>query len=370
MLTNTADIELFLDRHYEDIYWVSENIMTAQNHNAFGRFQPLNNFTWSQFEWFCAQLLRQAGWKLESLDPNVSCDKAAFNSPADIIAIKKNKRLFVSCKHYRNPIGIDAITDIYKAKNKHQSDNLTNFAQLMTTNILASIATKKAEELRIKICDFTRIKRLNSWYLIDINGHKWKSGFVDLIQEKENLEKILETERSERYHLEIERRKLENQIHQSQNQIQILENNWQTETDLRQNIEREIYNLNQEIRINQDKIIENKKINDNLTTKISQQERELQREKSQNQIGTRINLGLLKQKSDLSQNLQTISHKTHQILRKKDLEKRQIHQNWQQRSKDLRQNLQEKSVGEMILFGSLVVVFGMLVTISFWVIWN
>ena len=73
-------------------------------------------------------------------------------------------------------------------------------------------------------------------------------------------------------------------------------------------------------------------------------------------------------------NLKNISHKTHQILRKKDWEntreKINLSQKWQQNSYSLQQNLKEKSVGEIILFGSLVVVFGMLVTISFWVIWN
>lgn len=138
MLTNTADIELFLDSHYEDIYWVSEKILAARDHNdRGGNMSPLNSFSWSQFEWFCAQLLRIQDWTLTDLDDNVSCGQPANNSKADIIATKGNQRIFVSCKHWANTVSLREVCEIYKTSQSNQHslfDGLDNFAYLMTTN--------------------------------------------------------------------------------------------------------------------------------------------------------------------------------------------------------------------------------------------
>ena len=418
MLTNTADIELFLDRHYEDIYWVSERFLSAKRHKDAGQPERarnnLNSFSWSQFEWLCAQILRVQGWKLECFDDNVSWGQAANNSKADIIATrenpetKQNERIFVSCKHWANTISNAEVRQIHAAKESHQHrlfDDFENFAYLMTTSTFVESCYEFANNHpNIELFDFNELQGLNSEYLINTNPtivnfnqerltkHKWQPKFgkfakiqeehgdflirnKDLMKTNQTLRQQIEQEKAskiilenKRMELENKRIDLENKIDQAQNKAQILHNNWQTETGLRQNIEREIQDLNQKIETNQDQKTQIIKKIDDLTTKISQQEKELNREKTQNQIGTRINFGLLKEKYSLSQNIKQIQQKTSQILWQKDLEKSKLTQKYQHNSHSLEQNLQEESLGKIILSTSLIIVFGLFLTMSFWII--
>lgn len=196
MLTNTADIELFLDRHYEDIYWVSKKILAAEHHNdRVTNTSPLNSFSWSQFEWFCAQLLRQMGWTLTNFDDNVSCGQASNNSRADIVAEKiiknKKQRIFISCKRYATPIPISFVEDIINVKNAQQNeffDEVKNTACLMTTNIFDGKAQYLADQNQVQCLDFYKIKELNLKFLISqINITNGNQSLENLLRLKLNI---------------------------------------------------------------------------------------------------------------------------------------------------------------------------------------
>ena len=411
MLTNTADIELFLDRHYEDIYWVAEKFLavnepiTPKADKKGEHFKTLNSFSWSQFEWFCAQLLRKDGWILTDFDDNVSCGQASNNSRADIIAIRKhpitgqNERIFVSCKRYANPIPISFVQDVINVKNRQQHeffDEVKNIAYLMTTNIFDQNATTLADQNQVQCLDFYKIKKLNLQLLISQNkAHKWQPEFGkfakiqkeheelgntnrELNQNNETLRQQIEIEKTEKESLENEKNNLNSKIenlnieikknHQNyQNQTQKNDQNWQKDQQefIKQNKILQSQKEQAEIRIAQIGLALDEK-----TTKINQQEKELNREKNQNQANTRINFQLLKKANTLNLENKQNWHKTNQIIHQKDIEKSKLKKKYQQNSHFLTQNLQEESLGKVILSTSLIIVFGLFLTMSFWIILN
>jgi restriction system protein len=73
------------------------------------------NLSPTDYEQYCAEQLRSAGWSADTT-------KASGDQGSDIIAEKRNLRLVVQCKLYNHPVGNKAVQEVAAARAHEQAD--------------------------------------------------------------------------------------------------------------------------------------------------------------------------------------------------------------------------------------------------------
>lgn len=89
---------------------ISEHAGSPEGDITFGpNLRPVD------YEQYCAQQLRSAGWSADTT-------KASGDQGTDIIATKGNLRLVVQCKLYNHPVGNKAVQEIAAARTHESAD--------------------------------------------------------------------------------------------------------------------------------------------------------------------------------------------------------------------------------------------------------
>jgi restriction system protein len=127
----TKEIDYFISQHIQPVLTRSEsaslrrnydkvvNIIETRVHNGLSEQPPFQDFsddiTPAEFETFCAEQLRQAGWNarvtLQSRDQGV-----------DVIAEKNGRRVVLQCKLYGRPVGNKSVQEATAARGHEQAD--------------------------------------------------------------------------------------------------------------------------------------------------------------------------------------------------------------------------------------------------------
>lgn len=97
-----------------------------------------DNFTPSEFEVFCAQVLREAGW-----DARVT--KGSRDQGVDVVAEKGGIRVVIQCKLYTGPVGNKAVQEV-SAGRAHEN---AHFGAVVSNSRYTASATALAKTNRI-----------------------------------------------------------------------------------------------------------------------------------------------------------------------------------------------------------------------------
>lgn len=95
------------------------------------------------FEKYCASLLEKNGFR------NVKVTPASGDHGVDIIANKDNAKYVVQCKRYKNPVGFDAVKEVFTGKAIYEADK----AVIMTTSRFTDQAIRDAHKLGVELWD-------------------------------------------------------------------------------------------------------------------------------------------------------------------------------------------------------------------------
>src|SRR5579875_514218 len=125
------EINYFIAQHIQPVLTASEQASLARNRTevfeiidqrvvAAQREQPVfqtfsDDMTPAEFETFCAEELRRAGW-----DARVTMQSR--DQGADVIAEKGGRRVVLRCKLSARPVGNRAVQEVTAAKNHEQAD--------------------------------------------------------------------------------------------------------------------------------------------------------------------------------------------------------------------------------------------------------
>jgi len=80
-----------------------------------GEMQRLPASTGAEYEQYCAEILRKAGWKAR-------VTAATGDQGADIVAERHGRRVILQCKLYSKPVGNKAVQEVVSAKIHEQAD--------------------------------------------------------------------------------------------------------------------------------------------------------------------------------------------------------------------------------------------------------
>lgn len=94
-----------------------------------------------EFEQFCAEELRRAGWR-------VSPTGASRDQGADLIAERGGERLIVQCKFLGRPVGNYAVQEVVAARSHHDGNRALVVSNQRFTASAAELAATNGVELR------------------------------------------------------------------------------------------------------------------------------------------------------------------------------------------------------------------------------
>ncbi|MEB0134636.1 restriction endonuclease [Actimicrobium sp. CCC2.4] len=96
-----------------------------------------------QFEHFCAEILRVAGWKMQ-------VTKSSGDQGIDLIGLKGDIKAVFQCKKYSQPVGNSAVQEIIAGKIFEQADK----AAVISNNTYTSSAKQLANALGVHLLHF------------------------------------------------------------------------------------------------------------------------------------------------------------------------------------------------------------------------
>ncbi|MCR5106938.1 MAG: restriction endonuclease [Lachnospiraceae bacterium] len=114
---------------------------------------PMDEMEGHEFEYYCADILRRAGFS------DVEVTKGSGDFGADILAEKDGVSYAVQCKCYDKPIGVKAIQEVYAAKDYY--DRMVGV--VMTNQFFTQPAVEMAKKLNVML---------------------WDRGYVDLMEDE------------------------------------------------------------------------------------------------------------------------------------------------------------------------------------------
>lgn len=114
---------------------------------AEARFERVRNGT--EFEQFCAEQLRQGGWK-------VTATGASRDQGADLIAERGRERLVVQCKFLGRPVGNYAVQEVVAARSHH----FGNAALVASNQRFTASAAELAATNGVELCHWSELARL------------------------------------------------------------------------------------------------------------------------------------------------------------------------------------------------------------------
>lgn len=123
------------------------NKNTAKNNSVYRNFDNMNGH---EFEYFCADLLRQNGFS------NVEVTKASGDHGIDVLAEKDGITYAVQCKCYSDSIGNSAVQQAHTGKSLYHKD----IAVVMTNRYFTPQAMEEAMALGVKTWDRDKLIEL------------------------------------------------------------------------------------------------------------------------------------------------------------------------------------------------------------------
>lgn len=143
-------------------FMIDQLVSEAQGSNpAFAEFSE--SMSPAEFEVFCAEQLRRAGWK-------AYVSKAGRDQGVDVVADKSDVRLVLQCKLYSQPVGNAAVQEVVAAKGHEHA----NVAAVVTNNRYTAPAQELANTngvLLLHYSDLCKIDSLITTVLIVAHGH-------------------------------------------------------------------------------------------------------------------------------------------------------------------------------------------------------
>lgn len=109
------------------------------------------NLTPADYEQYCAQQLRSAGW-------SANTTKASGDQGSDIIAQKGDTRLVVQCKLYNHPVGNKAVQEVAAARAHEQAD----WAAVVSNSRYTYSAQQLAETNRILLLHHADLENIDA----------------------------------------------------------------------------------------------------------------------------------------------------------------------------------------------------------------
>jgi len=160
------EINYFIAQHIQPVLTASEQASLARNRTevfeiidqrvvAAQREQPVfqtfsDDMTPAEFETFCAEELRRAGW-----DARVTMQSR--DQGADVIAEKGGRRVVLRCKLSARPVGNRAVQEVTAAKNHEQAD----FGIVVSNNRYTEPAEQLAATNRVLLIHYRDLQNLD-----------------------------------------------------------------------------------------------------------------------------------------------------------------------------------------------------------------
>jgi restriction system protein len=160
------EIEYFIEQHIQPLLTASEEASLARNHTevfeiidqrvaAAQREQPAfqtfsDDMTPAEFETFCAEELRRAGW-----DARVTMQSR--DQGVDVIAEKSGRRVVLQCKLYARPVGNKSVQEAAAARNHERAD----FGLVVSNNRYTESAEQLATTNRILLLHYRDLQNLD-----------------------------------------------------------------------------------------------------------------------------------------------------------------------------------------------------------------
>lgn len=105
--------------------------------------EAMDNMEGHEFEYFCAQLLKDKGFQ------EVEVTKGSGDYGADILAEKDGITFAIQCKCYHSPIGVKAIQEAYAGRDYY--DRMVGV--VLTNQYFTAPAVEAARKLKILLWD-------------------------------------------------------------------------------------------------------------------------------------------------------------------------------------------------------------------------
>ena len=120
--------------------WVEASALIEGALAAGGTSASVETMTPLDFEQHCADLLRQAGWQVQTT-------KASGDQGADVVAIKGGRRAVLQCKLYSRPVGNGAVQEAAAARDYYKAD----VAAVVTNAGFTAAARDLAQATRVRL---------------------------------------------------------------------------------------------------------------------------------------------------------------------------------------------------------------------------
>ncbi len=129
-----------------------------------------DDMTPSEFETFCAEQLRRAGW-------NARVTMQSRDQGVDVVAEKRGVRVVLQCKLYARPVGNKSVQEAAAARAHEQAD----YGIVVSNNRYTQDAEQLASTNKILLLHYTDLCNLDNiirprspasdvWYYVDGNG--------------------------------------------------------------------------------------------------------------------------------------------------------------------------------------------------------
>ena len=129
---------------------VDNSVAAAQaSAPAFANFSP--KMTPGEFEAFCAQELKSAGW-------NARVTKGSRDQGVDVVATKNGRRLVLQCKLYSQPVGNKAVQEVVAAKGHERAQ----FGAVVTNNRYTSAAQDLANTNSVLLLHYSDLRNVEN----------------------------------------------------------------------------------------------------------------------------------------------------------------------------------------------------------------
>ena len=139
-----------LERNYQVVAGIiGARVETAlRDHPAFKTFS--DDMTPAEFETFCAEELRRAGW-----DARVTMQSR--DQGVDVVAARNGRRVVLQCKLYARPVGNKSVQEAAAARSHEQAD----FGIVVSNNRYTEAAEQLATTNRILLLHYRDLQNLD-----------------------------------------------------------------------------------------------------------------------------------------------------------------------------------------------------------------
>ncbi len=124
--------------------------ISKKNKGNIERKTNIKNAIGNDFEWLCAEILRNNGFE------NVVLTKGSGDRGIDILASRYEMKYAFQCKKYSRPVGNKAVQEAYSGRDIYKAD----VAVVMTNSNFTKQAINDARDLQVELWDGYKLKML------------------------------------------------------------------------------------------------------------------------------------------------------------------------------------------------------------------